>query len=101
MSLARAWNREGNVRRTKIVATVGPASNAPEMLVKLIQEGVDVFRLNYSHGSRDEHARVAGAIREAALAATDFSWLAPGDRVLLKVVCTRRTPTRRRRARSG
>jgi pyruvate kinase len=55
-----------NVRRTKIVATVGPASNAPEMLVQLIRDGVDVFRLNYSHGTHEEHARVAVAVREAS-----------------------------------
>src|SRR5262245_5806237 len=41
--------------RTKIVATLGPASADPEMLRNLVVEGVDVFRLNMAHGTRDEH----------------------------------------------
>ena len=56
-------------RRTKIVATVGPASESETMLARLIQAGVDVFRLNFSHGSAEQHARVARRIRkQAALA---------------------------------
>jgi len=51
-------------RRTKIVATVGPASSSADVLGKLIQAGVDVFRLNFSHGSTDEHAAVASRIRK-------------------------------------
>ena len=39
------------MRRTKIVATVGPASRSPEQLERLMQAGVDVFRLNFSHGT--------------------------------------------------
>jgi pyruvate kinase len=50
-------------RRAKIVATVGPASSSPEMLRKLFLAGVDTFRLNFSHGTRDDHAKVHGAIR--------------------------------------
>jgi pyruvate kinase len=50
-------------RRTKIVATVGPSCATSPMLKKLIDAGVDTFRLNFSHGSRDEHAAVHGAIR--------------------------------------
>ena len=50
-------------RRAKIVATVGPASSSPEMLKKLNQAGVDTFRLNFSHGTHDDHARVHAAIR--------------------------------------
>ena len=45
-------------RRTKIVATVGPSCAAPQMLKKLIDAGVDTFRLNFSHGSHDEHGAV-------------------------------------------
>jgi len=52
--------------RTKIVATVGPASRAPEALRALIEAGVDVFRLNFSHGSQDEHSETLRAIRAAA-----------------------------------
>ena len=51
-------------RRTKIVATVGPGSDSPEMLARLIQSGVDVFRLNFSHGSAENHAKVAAYIRK-------------------------------------
>jgi pyruvate kinase len=49
--------------RSKIVATVGPASNNPEMLEKLILAGVDVFRLNFSHGSHDVHSNVINTVR--------------------------------------
>jgi pyruvate kinase len=53
-------------RRTKIIATVGPASWEPDTLVRLIEAGVDVFRLNFSHADRDRHARTVEAIRMAA-----------------------------------
>ena len=43
-------------RRTKIIATLGPASSTPEMLAQLFQAGADVFRLNFSHGSHADHA---------------------------------------------
>ena len=42
-------------RRTKIIATVGPASTSPEILARLFHGGVDVFRLNFSHGTHDDH----------------------------------------------
>ncbi|AWK89656.1 pyruvate kinase [Azospirillum thermophilum] len=50
-------------RRAKIVATVGPASNSPEMLKRLFLAGVDTFRLNFSHGTHEDHAKVHAAIR--------------------------------------
>lgn len=50
-------------RRAKIVATVGPASASPEMLKRLFLAGADTFRLNFSHGTHDDHARVHRAIR--------------------------------------
>jgi len=53
-------------RRTKIVATLGPASTSEEMLDCLIQAGVDVVRLNFSHGSPEEHIARAKLIRELA-----------------------------------
>ncbi len=56
---------QGQVR-TKIVATVGPASDTDEQLRDLMEAGVDVFRLNFSHGTRDDHARSLGAIRRVA-----------------------------------
>ncbi len=53
-------------RRTKIVATVGPASREPETLARMVQAGVDVFRLNFSHGNREIHAENVERIRTAA-----------------------------------
>lgn len=50
--------------KTKIVATVGPASNSKEMLRALAKEGVDVFRLNFSHGSHADHQKVINLVRE-------------------------------------
>ena len=54
------------MRHTKIVATLGPASNSPAVLDALIAAGVDVFRLNFSHGTHDSHATAFRAVREAA-----------------------------------
>lgn len=51
-------------RRAKIVATVGPASASPDMLEALFVAGADTFRLNFSHGSHEDHARVHTAIRD-------------------------------------
>lgn len=50
--------------KTKIVATVGPASNSKEMLRALVKEGVDVFRLNFSHGTHEHHQKVIDFVRE-------------------------------------
>ncbi|TBW40712.1 pyruvate kinase [Siculibacillus lacustris] len=50
-------------RRAKIVATVGPASSSPEMLKALHFAGVDTFRLNFSHGTHEDHAKVFAALR--------------------------------------
>jgi pyruvate kinase len=52
--------------RTKIVATVGPATRNPLRLRALVQAGVDVFRLNFSHGTHEEHSEVLAEIRRAA-----------------------------------
>jgi pyruvate kinase len=53
-------------RRTKIVATVGPASSDPDALRQLLEAGVDVFRLNFAHGTADEHAESIRRIRSVA-----------------------------------
>jgi len=53
-------------RRTKIVATLGPASGAPETIAALVEAGVDVFRLNFSHGSIADHRERAREVRAAA-----------------------------------
>jgi pyruvate kinase len=54
-----------HVRRTKIVATIGPASSSPDALAALIAAGMDGARLNMSHGSQDDHRTVAQRVREA------------------------------------
>jgi pyruvate kinase len=50
--------------RTKIIATIGPASNNPETLRKMIIEGLDVCRLNFSHGTHQDHEMTIGIIRQ-------------------------------------
>ena len=57
------------MRRTKIVATIGPASREPETLARMVQAGMDVARLNFSHGNREIHAENAERVRAAAAAA--------------------------------
>jgi pyruvate kinase len=54
------------MRRTKIVATLGPASDSPEGIASLIESGVNVFRLNFSHSTQDKHAEVYRRVRDAA-----------------------------------
>jgi pyruvate kinase len=55
-----------HARRTKIIATVGPASWDEDVLVRLVEAGADVFRLNFSHADRERHARTIASIRAAA-----------------------------------
>ena len=57
------------MRHTKIVATVGPSSNSREVLSQLVAAGVDVFRLNFSHGTHASHEASFALIREVAAAA--------------------------------
>lgn len=52
-------------RRTKILATLGPASDGALKMEELLRAGVDLFRLNFSHGSHAEHAQRIAAAREA------------------------------------
>src|SRR6476646_7284277 len=52
--------------KTKIVATIGPASESPEMLVRLIRAGLNVARLNFSHGNPSKHAEVIRRVRDTA-----------------------------------
>ena len=53
------------MRRAKIVATLGPASSQPDVMEQLIQQGVDVARLNFSHGRHEDHARTLERLRAA------------------------------------
>ena len=57
------------IRRTRIVCTIGPSSSAPAVLRTMIQAGMDVARLNFSHGDHATHRQVAADVREAADAA--------------------------------
>src|SRR5438445_6135435 len=54
------------MRRTKIVATIGPASRDPETLSRMVEAGMDVARVNYSHGTLEEHAETVARVRNAA-----------------------------------
>ncbi|ROT93595.1 pyruvate kinase [Marinobacter sp. R17] len=60
------------LRRTKIVATLGPATDSPESLAGIIAAGVDVTRLNFSHGSANDHIERARLVRETAKAQGRF-----------------------------
>jgi pyruvate kinase len=54
------------MRRTKIISTIGPATESAEMLRKLVEAGTDVFRLNFSHGTVSGHQVIMGRIRDVA-----------------------------------
>ena len=56
------------LRKTKIVATLGPASNDPKVLDRMIEAGVDVVRLNFSHGKPEDHIQRAEMVRSLARA---------------------------------
>ena len=55
-----------SVRRTKIVATIGPATSSPEMLKAIIEAGATTLRLNFSHGTHSDHQRSIRLIRQIA-----------------------------------
>ena len=54
------------LRRTKIVATLGPASNDPKVLEQMIRAGVDLVRMNFSHGTAQDHMKRAETVRAVA-----------------------------------
>ena len=58
--------RRVHVPRTKIVGTLGPASNSAEGVRALIEAGLDVARINFSHGTHEQHARTIATVREVA-----------------------------------
>ncbi len=55
---------EHTIKRTKIVATVGPACDTYDKLLELVKAGVNVFRLNFSHGSHEDKAKIIEFIRQ-------------------------------------
>ncbi len=61
-----ATREPGSNRRTKIVATLGPASRKPDVLRSLIEAGVDVVRLNFSHGTHEQHEEAITLVRDMA-----------------------------------
>ena len=61
-----ATRQPGSYRRTKIVITLGPASRKPDVLRSLIEAGVDVVRLNFSHGTREQHEEAINLVRDMA-----------------------------------
>ena len=65
--------RQGTVRRTKIISTLGPATDSAEMIGKLIDAGVNIFRLNMSHAPHDWVRRVVADIRAASAARKSFT----------------------------
>src|SRR5438270_3193077 len=63
---ARPASARGAGRRAKIVCTLGPASSSEQMMRELMRAGMDVARLNFSHGTHEEHGRMIERVRRAA-----------------------------------
>jgi pyruvate kinase len=61
-----------SMRHTRIIATLGPATSSPESIQALVDGGVDIFRLNFSHGTQESHAALVQAVRAAARASGRF-----------------------------
>ncbi len=64
--IMRRARDSAEVQSTKIVATLGPATSSPSMVARLIEAGVDVFRLNFSHGTTEGHERAITLVREVS-----------------------------------
>src|SRR5689334_3185334 len=64
--MPNAEPRSSRLGRTKIVCTIGPASSKRGVLEKLLSAGMDVARLNFSHGSHEQHAAVIQSLRDIA-----------------------------------
>jgi pyruvate kinase len=71
------------MRKTKVVATIGPASDSPEALKAMIRAGMNVARLNFSHGSHEEHRKRLELIRECSREPGAAVARAPQDRKFL------------------
>ena len=65
MTLPPLWDND-LMRRTKIVATLGPAVDSPEQLARLFESGFDLVRVNFSHGNWDDHERKIKMVREVS-----------------------------------
>ncbi|MFY7923056.1 MAG: pyruvate kinase, partial [Gemmatimonas sp.] len=61
--------KRAHIPRTKIVGTLGPASNTAESIRALVDAGLDVARINFSHGTHEQHARTIATVREVSEAA--------------------------------
>src|ERR1700723_1039840 len=66
VKMSTSLSRYGPTRRAKMVCTIGPASNPEAMIRELMQAGMDVARLNFSHGEHREHAEVIQRLRKVA-----------------------------------
>jgi pyruvate kinase len=79
-------------RRTKIVATLGPATDSPDVLAAVLRAGVDVARINFSHGTADEHLGRIARFREAASRVGKFAAVLadlPGPKLRVKMTAER------------
>src|SRR3954470_23018863 len=79
-------------RRTKIVATLGPATDAPEVLDAALRAGIDVARVNFSHGTADEHVARVARFRDAAKRVGKFAAVLadlPGPKMRVKMPALR------------
>jgi pyruvate kinase len=61
-----AGEQRQGMRRVKIICTIGPASNSKKVITRLVRSGMDVARLNFSHGTHEDHRRAVRSIREAS-----------------------------------
>lgn len=61
-----ALSSYSHITRTKVVCTLGPATSTPEAIGALLDSGLDVARINFSHGTHEEHARTIGLVRQLA-----------------------------------
>src|SRR3954468_16309698 len=79
-------------RRTKIVATLGPATDTPDVLDAILRAGVDVARINFSHGSEEEHLARVARFRDAAKRVDKFAAVLadlPGPKMRVKMPALR------------
>ena len=61
-------------KKTKIVCTIGPASDSQEVLEAMIADGMNIARINFAHGDLDSHRRAIAAVRAAATARPASAW---------------------------